>query len=108
MKLKNEADESVSLMCQFVIAQVRHRLRFDRNASSVGRVEQAKNVEQRALAAARRADNGVDTSGLDLQGHAAERVHALLIFAQVPFDGCATKAGFRVHLDPRIVTTGCS
>ena len=37
-----------------------------------GQIEQTKNVEQRAFAAAGRTDNGVDASGLDLQRHAAQ------------------------------------
>src|SRR6266496_3093000 len=47
MELKNEADELAPLVRQLVIAQLSHRLRFDRNASGVGQVEQPEDVEQR-------------------------------------------------------------
>src|SRR6266508_1132860 len=71
MKLKNEADEHAPLMCQLVIAQMRYRLRFDRHLAGIGRIEQAENIQQRAFAAARRSDDGVDTPGLDLQRYTA-------------------------------------
>jgi hypothetical protein len=69
------------LMRELVVAKLRNRLRFDGNAAGVRQIEQAKNVEQRALAASRRPNNCVDTAGLDIQRYAAESVHAFFFFA---------------------------
>src|SRR5215470_15712645 len=64
MELENEPNELAPFICQLVIAEVRHRLRFDEDVAGIWRIEQPKNVEQRAFAAARWTHNGVDASGL--------------------------------------------
>src|SRR5438552_8585850 len=108
MELKNEADELAPFMREFVIAQLGDWLGFNCYAAGVWQIEQSESVEQRAFAAARRANNRVDTARLDIERNAPERVHALFFFAQITLDRFATKATFRVHLEPRIVTTGGS
>ena len=67
MELKNEADELVPSICQFVIAQVQHRLQFDRYLARIRQIEQAQNVQQRALAAAGRADDRVNAACLNVE-----------------------------------------
>jgi hypothetical protein len=62
---------------------------LDRDAAGVGEIEQTKNVEQRAFPTARRADNGMDASGLDLQRDTAQRVHAFFFLAEISLDGFA-------------------
>ena len=71
MELENEPNELAPFMRELVITQLRHRLRFDLNAAVVRKVEEPKNVEQRAFAATGRADNGMDAPGLDLQRYTA-------------------------------------
>src|SRR5262249_25024545 len=66
MELKNEANELVPLLGELIVAQVRHRFGFDRNAPVIGCIKQTKDVEQRTFATARRADHGMNASNLDL------------------------------------------
>src|SRR5215813_7061488 len=106
MELKDEADELVPLLCEFIIAQVRHRFRFDRHSPGVRCIEQTKNIEQRAFATARGADHSMNASSLDIERYAAQCVHTFLFFAKVAFDSVATQAKICAHLDPRMVTTG--
>src|SRR6266513_2304553 len=109
MELKDEPDELAAFMRQLIIAQMQHRLRFDGNSPRIGGVEQTENIEQRALAAARWADNSVDAAWLQIERDTAQRMDALLLFAQVTLERFATEANFRIHrLDPRRVTTGGS
>src|SRR6266566_4729597 len=109
MELKYESDELAAFMCELVIAQMQHWLRFDRHSARIGRIEQTQNIEQRALAAARRADNSVDAARLEIERDATQRVDALLLFAQITLDRFATETDSRIHtLDPRRVTTGGS
>jgi hypothetical protein len=59
---------------------------FDCNTASVRCIKQTKNIEQRTFAASRRADHRVNASGLDLERHTAQSVHAFLFFAEVTLD----------------------
>src|SRR5881227_45482 len=88
---------------------MQRRLRFNRNSPRIRRIEETENIEQRALAAARWADNSVDAAWLEIERDPAQRMDALLLFAQITLDRFATEAKFRIHtLDPRRVTTGGS
>src|SRR5262245_65510953 len=46
MELKDEADESVALLREIVVAQVGYRFGFNRNTACVRCIQQAKNIEQ--------------------------------------------------------------
>ena len=52
VKLKDEADEFVSLLREFIVAQMRHRFGFDRNTPSVRCIEETENIQQRTFATA--------------------------------------------------------
>ena len=97
MKLKNESEEFVPLLRQHVVGQMRNLLRFDRDRAAVGVIEQAKDVEERTLAAAGRTDNRVDGATLELQRYATQRVHARILFAEEAFDIFAAERNFGVH-----------
>ena len=79
----------------------------DLNRAGVGFVEETKDVEQRALAAARRADDRVNAPGFEIERNATQRVHARFLFAEITFNLAATERKFPFHkLDPRKVSTG--
>src|SRR5678815_3893532 len=106
MELKDEADKFTSLLRKLIVAQVGYCFGFDLNTPGVRCIQQTENIQQRTLAAPRRADHGVNTSSLDVKRHTAQGVHAFLFFAEVAFDPVATQANLCAHLDPRMVTTG--
>jgi hypothetical protein len=71
MELKNEANEFVPLLRELIVAKMGHRFGFDGNTPSVRCIEQTENIEQRTFATPRRADHGVNASGLDFERHTA-------------------------------------
>src|SRR5207245_2149836 len=73
------------------------------------RIEQTENVEQRALAASRWADNGVDAAGLEIERDAAQRMHARFLLSEIPLNLVAAETNVSIHtLEPRRVATGGS
>ena len=72
-------------------------------------IEQAKNVKQRAFAAAGRTDDRVHRSRLESERNAAQSMDAFLLLTEKALDVVATKTDFVRHtLDPRRVATGGS
>ena len=98
MELEDEPEQLVAFSRQRVIDQMRDRFVFDRDPAGVRLVKQAENVKQRALAAARGSDHGVNGSALELKRNAAKRVDARIVFAQIAFDAFATERNFQLHL----------
>src|SRR5690349_24980225 len=106
MELKDEADEFVPLLREFVVAQMGNRFCFYGNTPCVRCIQQTKNIQQRTFATPGRTDHGVHASSLDLERDAAQCVHPFLFLAEVAFNPMATQTNWCAHLDPRIVTTG--
>src|SRR5207248_10562478 len=86
MELKNESDELAAFMRQLIIAQMQRRLRFNGNSPRIRRIEETENIEQRALAAARWADNSVDAAWLEIERDPTQRMDARLLRAQLTLD----------------------
>ena len=59
MKLKDESEKLISFSSQLVIGNVVDPLTLDPQVSGIRLVEQTQDIEQGALAAARRSDDGV-------------------------------------------------
>jgi hypothetical protein len=90
-----------------LIWQIGHILGRDYDRAGIRVVEQPKNVEQRAFAAARRSDYCVQAACFNIERNAAQCVNALFLFAEVTLEVAATERNFAVHkLDPRSVSTG--
>ncbi len=107
MKLKDEADQFVAFAGQFAVGQAGDFRAADPEAAGIRLIEQTEQVEQGALAAARRADDGMHGGGRDFERDAAQDVDARLIFAEVALQVRADKSV--VHCpDPRKTATGSS
>ena len=107
VKLKNEADEFITLAGKLVIPQMRDRLRFEHDRACVGLIEEAENVKECALATSRRPDHGMDASRFKIERDSTKRMHTGFIFAEVALDSRATQAWPRSHaLEPRKMATG--
>src|SRR2546423_12425278 len=91
MELKDESKELVSFSGQRVVDEMRDGFVLDRDPTAIRLIEQAEDVKQRALAAAGWADHGMDGPALELQRHAAERVHTIFVFAEIALDPFAAE-----------------
>src|ERR1051326_1049409 len=107
MELKNETEELLSAARQFFIAQMQNRCRTDLDRAGIRFIQQTEDVEEGALAAARRTDHCVQAAGGDVDRDAAQCVDAFLLFAEIALDIAAAERNFSVHkLEPRRVSTG--
>jgi len=97
MELEDESQELVSSSSQRVIDKMRDGFVLDCDPAAVRLIEQAEDVKERALPAAGRADDGVDGAALELERHAAERVDAIFVLAEIALDPFATERDFRFH-----------
>ena len=97
MKLEDEPEKFVSFSGQGIVVQMRNRFGFDGDPSAVGLIKQAKNIKQRAFAAARRAHHRMDRPPLELERNPSQSVHARIVFAQEAFDALATERNLGVH-----------
>src|SRR5690606_23017510 len=79
--LKHEADAASPQLRKLLLAMSRDLLAKEPVLTSVRTVEQAEDMEQRRLAAARRTHDGQKLAGLHFQRHAAQRMGLDLIGA---------------------------
>ena len=86
MELKNEADELVPFMRQFVIAQLGHwlRIRLKRGRRPADRA--ARECRATSFCRSRTGRQRRGYSRLDIERYAAEGVHAFFLFAQIALD----------------------
>src|ERR1700730_4150578 len=109
MELKNKTDQFVATFCQLLVAQMRNRGRGDFDRTGIWFVEQTKNVEERAFAAAGRADHCMHTSGFEIERNATQGEDRLFFFTEIAFEVAASERERACHkLDPRKVSTGWS
>src|SRR5438477_11876249 len=109
MKLKDEPNEFIASAGKFIIGQVRNRFSFEHDKTAVRMIKESEDIQERALSASRRTDDGVNSSRCNIERNSAERVHARFIFAQVAFDIATTQSNVWRHtLEPRKVVTGGS
>jgi hypothetical protein len=76
VELEHEAERAAAAARQPVVVEVRGRLARDQDLARGRPIEQAHDVEQRALARARRADERAELAARDQQVHAVQ--HARL------------------------------
>src|ERR1700730_10162636 len=108
MELKNKTDQFVATFCQLLVAQMRNRGRGDFDRTGIWFVEQTKNVEERAFAAAGRADHRVQTSGFEIERNAAQGVDPLFFFTEIAFEVAASERERAFNkMDWRKVYIGC-
>jgi hypothetical protein len=97
MELEDESEEFIPLSRQRVVHQMGDVFILDAHLPAIGLIEEAKNVEERAFAAAGWAYNGVDRAALELERDAAQGVDAILVLAEISLDPFAAKRDFRFH-----------
>src|SRR5207247_1898120 len=91
VKLENESDVRATCRGPREVVGVRHRLSVDFDLAFVRLVEEAEEVEQRALAAPGRPDNRVDLAAMRLERDALEHVHAAFALAKVAVQARASQ-----------------
>src|SRR5436305_14726430 len=116
MELKNESNELVPFVRQFIIPQMRYRGGVQHYRAGIRRIQQTKDIKQGAFSAPGWAHHGVHRAWLELERNPAQCMHARFVFAEEAFNIVATKADFRRNhgflyrytLEPRNVDTGAS
>jgi hypothetical protein len=94
MELEDEPDLLVAKDREGVVVEAGNLVPRNVDGAGVGPVEQAEQVKQRALAAARRAHDRVDVARMKLEGNAVEHMHPVLCLAEEPVQVVALEHDF--------------
>jgi hypothetical protein len=71
MKLKDEPDEFIASAGKFIIGQVRNRFSFKHDNTAVRMIKESEDIQERALPASRRTDDGVNSSRCNIERNSA-------------------------------------
>ena len=67
MKLENEAEQFVPFFGELVVSQTGDELMIDRQRPAVRTIEQSEDIKERTFAATRWTDDGVDSTGFEIE-----------------------------------------